>query len=304
MGSLFGCTLAGAGYRVSLLCRRRTQAEAIAEQGLAIATPTGGLRVFRPAAAYDPAQIGRADLVLVFCKSYDTRAAAASLPPLMHQGTIILTLQNGLGNVEALCEAVPREHVMAGVTHQGAYVSGPGRVDHAGSGETIVGEIDEPRDSQRAQLLAAALTAAGLPASASDNIKGVQWAKAIVNAAINPLTAILRVRNGKLLEIPEALALMQQVTAEGEAVACAAGVSLPPGVSPLWAKAQETARQTAANRSSMLQDILHGRRTEIDSINGAIVREGAGLGVPAPVNLALTGIVRALDRMTCGLPQE
>lgn len=293
MGSLFACALAGAGHRVSLLCRRRVQAQAIGERGLAIATPTAGLRVFRPEATADPDHIGPVDLVLVCCKSYDTAAAATSLPALMHQDTIVLTMQNGLGNVETLSQAAPREHVLAGVTHQGAYVSGPGRIDHAGSGETVIGQPGGPAGDQ-ARVLAEALTAAGLPCSVSDNIRGVQWAKLLTNVAINPLTAILQVSNGGLLDLPDALIIARRAAGEGEEVACAAGVDLPDHASQLWVAITTTVRRTADNRSSMLQDVLCGRRTEIDSINGAIVSIGARLGIPTPVNQTLTSLVKAL----------
>ncbi len=295
MGSLFGAALAGAGHEVRMLCRRAEQAQSITEQGLAIATSTGGLRVFRPAATTDPARVGVVDAVLVCCKAYDTSAASASLPPLVRPDTVVLTLQNGLGNVEALSERVPPGQIVAGVTHQGAYVSGPGRVDHAGCGPTIIGELDG-RDTGRVRALAATLTDAGLPTEVSGNIHGLQWAKLLINAAINPLTAVLSVTNGRLLELPDAPAIMRRAVAEGEAVARAAGVGLPFDADGIWAQVTEAARLTGANRSSMLQDVLHGRRTEIDSINGVIVSEGRRLRIPTPVNETLCNLVRCADR--------
>jgi 2-dehydropantoate 2-reductase len=296
MGSLFACALAGAGHQVSVLCRREAQAQIISEQGLAVSAPGSGLRAFRPVATTDPELIGRADLVLVCCKSYDTPGAAVALPALTGPGSVVLTLQNGLGNVETLRGAAEGIVVLAGVTHQGAYVSAPGRVDHAGTGETIVGNPGAAADS-RARAVAATLEAAGMQCSVSDNILGVQWAKLLTNAAINPLTAILRVPNGALLDLPGALVVAQAAVQEGEAVAGAECVDLPSAGDQLWEAIVETARRTAANRSSMLQDLLHGRRTEIDSINGAIVAAGARAGVPTPVNSTLACLVRALETM-------
>lgn len=294
MGSLYGCVLAGAGHDVTMLCRSGRQAQSIAEQGLAVSAPAGGLRVFRPAATTDPAGIGVVDLVLVCCKAYDTGTASASLPPLVGADTVVLTLQNGLGSVEALCQRVPPGQVVAGITYQGAYVSGPGRVDHAGSGPTIIGELDG-RVTDRIRALAATLADAGLPTEVSGNIRGLQWFKLLVNAAINPLTAVLRVTNGRLLELPEAVSIMRQAVAEGEAVARAAGVQLPLDEDGIWAQVTDVARATAANRSSMLQDAVNGRRTEVDSISGVIVREGRRLGIATPVNETLCNLVRCSD---------
>ncbi|MDI6773137.1 MAG: 2-dehydropantoate 2-reductase [bacterium] len=294
MGSLFGGYLSAAGHEVWLVDTATGHADAIARQGLRIVEPNGEERVVRPRAVTDPRSVGPCDLVLVFVKSYHTRQAAASLAPLLAPSTVVLTLQNGLGNVDALAEEVPRSHLMAGTTGQGANVLGAGRIHHAGSGETLIGELDgAPTD--RLRCLVEAFTDAGLHASASNNVQGVIWAKLLVNIAINPLTAILRVRNGRLLEMPEAVEIMKEAVDEGLAVASRAGVRVP--LEDPWAHVRDVARRTGDNRSSMLQDVEMGRQTEIDVINGAVVREGSRLGVATPVNLALMHLVKCLEQI-------
>ncbi len=293
MGSLFGGYLQAGGNEVWLVDTSAGHIDAIATHGLRITEPDGQERIVRPRATTDPRSVGPCDLVLVFVKSYHTRQAAASLAPLLGAETVVLTLQNGLGNVDALAEEVPRSHIMAGTTGQGANVLAAGHIHHAGAGETLIGELDGA-PTPRLRRLVEALSDAGLHASASDNVQGALWAKLLVNIAINPLTAILRVRNGRLLEVPEAVGIMREAVNEGLAVAGRAGVRIP--LEDPWAHVQDVARRTANNRSSMLQDVEMGRRTEIDVINGAIVREGSHLGVATPVNLALLRLVKCLEQ--------
>lgn len=294
MGSLFGGYLCAGGHDVWLIDTWAEHVQAIGQRGLVIVEPSGEERVVRPRAAGAPAAAGPCDLVLVFVKSYHTEAAAASLGPLLQPNTVVLTLQNGLGNVDVLARHVPRRHLMAGTTGHGANVLGPGRIHHAGVGATVIGELDGTV-SARVQRLVDAFNAAGLPCSSSSNVLGVLWGKLLVNVAINPLTAILRVRNGRLLELPEALEIMRSAVEEGVAVARRAGVEIP--IADPWAHVQEVARLTAANRSSMLQDIEARRRTEIDVISGAVAREAERVGMTVPVNRTLAALVKCLEAL-------
>lgn len=292
MGSLFGGYLAAAGHEVWLVDKWAEHVSAITEHGLLIMEPSGEERIVRVRATTEVGEVGQCDLVLVFVKSYHTAAVASELTPIVGSGTVVLTLQNGLGNVEALAEGVPRNQILAGTTGQGANVLGPGRVHHAGVGETVIGELDG-RVTERLRLVSQVFNEAGLPASTSTNIEGIMWGKLLVNIAINPLTAILRVRNGQLLDVPAAMEVMKEAVSEGLEVARRAGVHIP--YSDPWLRVLEVARLTAANRSSMMQDVEAGRRTEIDFINGAVVREGVRLGVITPVNLTLTRLVHCLE---------
>lgn len=294
MGSLFGGYLCAGGHDVWLVDPWTDHVQAILARGLRIDEAGGDERVVHPRAVGDAAAVGPCDLVLVFVKSYHTDAAAASMAPMLGAATIVLTLQNGLGNVDILARHVPRHHLMAGTTGQGANVLGPGHVQHAGSGATVIGELDGV-SSPRLHRLAGILNAAGLPTTPSTNVLGAIWGKLLANIAINPLTAILRVRNGQLLEAPEAPEIMRAAVEEGLAVARRAGVDIP--IADPWTHVQDIARLTGANRSSMLQDVEARRRTEIDVISGAIVREGERLEIATPVNRTLFGLVKALERL-------
>jgi 2-dehydropantoate 2-reductase len=204
--------------------------------------------------------------------------------------TLVVTLQNGLGNRETLAAELGEGRVGQGVTMLGATLLGPGRVRHAGQGPTIFGAAP---DRGGAAALAGLFAACGLPAELTDDLEALVWGKLMVNAGINALSALLRVPNGALAAIPQARALAERAAGEAAAVAAARGVRLP--YADPAAHALGVAQATGANRSSMLQDVLRGSPTEVDAINGAVAREGRRLGVPTPVNALLTELVAALD---------
>jgi 2-dehydropantoate 2-reductase len=203
---------------------------------------------------------------------------------------LALTLQNGWGNRETLEQALGSERVALGITTMGATLLEPGRVRMGGQGPITLGK------HARLQPLADLLAAAGFDVRHADDVSGLAWGKLVINAAINPLTALLRVPNGELLARPSARELMGQAAAEAAAVGVARGLHLP-FADPI-AAAEDVAQRTAANHSSMYQDVQHGRPTEIDAICGAVVQSGERTGVPAPVNRALWLLVRALKTGT------
>ncbi len=291
IGTLFGVLLAKAGHQVHMLDKDPARAARLAAGEFVLETGQGNISQKLPVTA-NPAEIGPGELVLICVKAYDTEIAARSIAPLIGPQTIVLTVQNGLGNAEILREAAGKEHILAGSTAQGANVVEPGRVIHAGKGETLIGELDRPA-TPRVEKLAEQLTAAGIPTAASDDVTGLLWGKLIINAGINPLTALLKVRNGALIQREETRALMAMAVKEAADVAEKKGIKLP-FPDPL-AKVEDVAGRTAANKSSMLQDVLKAKRTEIDFICGAIVREAQKLSLPAPVNHALTLLVRSLS---------
>lgn len=239
-----------------------------------------------------PEQAGPVDLLLVLVKSYATADALRWAAGAVGAGTVALTLQNGLGNAEALAGAVGPDRVLAGTTAQGAALVGSGRVRHGGAGPTYLAAW---RPGGRAEAavgqVAEVLTAAGFTASVVADPQPLLWGKLAINCGINALTALLRVPNGELLERPSARRLMEAAAREAGAVAAASGVALPED--PV-AMVTRVAAATAANRSSMLQDVERGRRTEVDAINGAVAERGAALGVATPVNATLADLVRAL----------
>jgi 2-dehydropantoate 2-reductase len=306
---------------VWLLSRRQEQIDAINRDGLRRELDgVAGTR--RPRAAADPAAIGPCDIVLVLTKSYATAWAAQQAQlllkpfseqndkvtrwqgdkvnatditpspchPIILSGTLVVTLQNGLGNRELLVAALGADRVGQGVTALGATLLGLGQVRHAGQGTTVFGTAP---DRAGMATLVDLFNTCGLPAELSDDLDALVWGKLVVNAGINALTALLRVPNGALADSAEARALMADAVAEVAAVAQARGTALP-YPDPL-AHTLAVAHATRANHSSMLQDVLRGSPTEIDAINGAVAREGLRLGVPTPINSMLAALVRALE---------
>ncbi len=292
MGTLFGGLLALGGHEVSLIGRRPEVVAAIEGEGVSIVRGDTRQSV-KLRATLNAADAGLADLVLIFVKAYDTLQAARVALPVIGAETVVLTLQNGLGNVEAITSVVGTGRVIAGVTAYGATLIGPGLVRHAGNGQTVLGELDG-RETDRLRSVAEALRQAGIAVELSGAVDSLIWGKLVVNAAINPLTALLGLRNGQLLESAETRALMEVLAREAVAVATVQGIVLP-HQDPVE-NVKVVCERTASNRSSMLQDVERGIQTEIDYINGAVVREGAACGVPTPANWTVTQLVRALSK--------
>jgi 2-dehydropantoate 2-reductase len=230
--------------------------------------------------------------MMICVKSYDTEHVIYDTAPFIKKGTLVLTVQNGLGNVEKIARSLGMENTLGGITAQGATYLGSGKIRHAGKGETIIGTLSEKRRTE-VEKIAQIFNDAGIETYVTDNVTGIIWSKAVINAAINPLTAILRLRNGELLQYPEAREIMKETVEEAVAVARAKDIKLkwPDPV----AQTERVCKATAKNYSSMLQDILKHKKTEIDFINGAIVCEGESLGIPAPVNNTLTQLVKAFE---------
>lgn len=291
MGGLFGALLAPHAA-VSLLTTNQEHAAVMGGHGLTLVDLDGATRRVPVRVLTDPQDYGRrADVVLVCTKTRATAQAAATARDLLAADGLALTLQNGLGNLEQLVAAVGAQRAAAGVTSQAATLLAPGRVRHAGSGPTVLGI---PRGREEAITAVAGLfTRAGLETRISDDVDSLLWSKLIVNVGINALTALLRVPNGVLAQTPECDLLMARAVAEAVAVARALSIGLD-GERQLE-RVREVCLRTADNRASMLQDILRGRPTEIDAINGAVVARGRAAGVDTPVNLLLTQLVQALE---------
>jgi 2-dehydropantoate 2-reductase len=248
--------------------------------------------VARPRASIDPRETAGADVLIIFVKSTATEEVAAQFVPLAGRNAIVLTLQNGLGNEAILSGHFGPDRTAAGVTSQGATFLGPGRIRHAGRGPTHLCMSDGK--NEKLTLLRAAFEAAGFETHVSDDVAGLVWSKLVINVGINALTAITNQPNGGLLESEETRAIMADLVEEAVAVARARGVALTHG-DPL-AVVFDVARATGANRSSMLQDFDRRRASEIEVMNGAIVREAARAGIPVPVNATITRLVRALEK--------
>ncbi len=237
-------------------------------------------------------QIGPADIFIICVKSYNTKQAISLIKPLLKNDSSVLTLQNGLGNAEVISEAVGIERVVMGVTNLGATLIKPGVVRFCGKGETLIGRLDGKMTAQM-RSIRDIFNKADIETRISKDIKSLIWSKLIINTGINPLTAILRVNNGKLVEIEGARRIMHKAITEAVRVAKRKRIKLIFD-DPL-AKTEAVAEATAENLSSMLQDILHKKRTEIDFINGAIVRQGQELGIPVLTNQLLIDLIHSME---------
>ena len=290
MGSLFGGLLAEAGETVTLLDIRRDHVDAVNANGLII-QKTGGLRKVGIAATTDPDTIGAADLCFVFVKSTHTGAVAPTASRLAASKGLVITLQNGMGNADKLAEAMTSPRVIAGTTSHGATFVEPGVIRHAGEGETVIGPW-AATEAAHVQRVAATLDGAGIATRIAPDVRGVLWAKLFINVGINAITALTGIRNGQLMDLASTRQLCREAVSEAVAVARTRGIVIDEN--PLE-KVFQVAAATATNRSSMGQDVDNGRLTEIDAINGFIVKMAEASGIPVPVNRTLTTFVETLQ---------
>lgn len=296
MGGLIGTRLAVTGHHVTLYDTWDEHVAAIERSGILITEYDDSILRFRIPATTTPPALDAVDLVLVFVKSYHTASALRPFAARLPADTFVLSLQNGLGNLDLIRAALPgHERIILGTTAHGAALLGPGRLRHTGKGATMIGDPAQP-GNRRFDLtpISRALTRAGFETTVAENIHTAIWDKLIVNVAINALTALTGLRNGELLDDPELQPVIAQLVDESVNVMRAAGV--PVGTHDHLAYARKVMRDTATNYSSMLQDVRNGRRTEIDSINGAVTRLGAELGVATPLNRLLTVLVHNRER--------
>jgi 2-dehydropantoate 2-reductase len=291
MGSLFGGLLALSGEEVWLVDIREDHIQALVSTGLTV--EEGGKKQRIPVhATKEVASIGKADLILFFVKAYHTEKAVSDALVLQKEDTVFLTLQNGLGNEEAICKRVDPRKVVLGVTNHGATFLGPGRIRHAGWGKTYIGELDG-KVTARVTQLAQVFTQAGIETEVSSNIQSLVWNKLFINVGINPVAALTGLKNGHLLDYPETLRLMEALVSEAVAVARKKGILIEGN--PIE-KVKVVAEATRENRCSMGQDFDNRRKTEIDAINGAVVREAERLGISVPYNQMITDLVKVIEK--------
>ena len=330
----------GAGALGSLagaLLHDRAEVELLGRDPHMAAVTAGGLRVsglvdrhLPLTARTDPGEalVRQPELVILSVKAWDTVQAVTELRRHWSPGGTILSLQNGLGNLDAVSAlGAPEWNILGGTTGMGAYLAGPGEVVYAGGGATrlgawrragALGEADaggqggaDPggegagdggRGGRGARTtgggpglddVVALLSSSGFEVSAVDDLEAELWAKLIVNASINPLMAVTGHRNGYLLREGSILEVSRAVCLEAAAVAHARGMGMDPDA--MWARVKEVITRTAENKCSMLQDVERGRQTEVDSITGEIVKIGKERGVETPVNAALWALMKGLE---------
>lgn len=292
MGILFAGCLCRSGYSPWLLDKSQESVDAIKEGGLRLQGVSGSHHLPFQTITTRAEEIGTVDLIIMFVKAYDTEEAMRGALSLMGDRTVVLTLQNGLNNLETIAGLVGRKRIIGGVTAHGATRLGPGHIRHAGVGETVIGSLMGESVEQLVETQKV-LDTSGISTRLTDDVEGILWSKLMINAAINPLTALTRLTNGEITQYAELMDVQLRVVEEACLVAKAKGVTIH--YSNPFKTVRDVCKNTAANRSSMLQDILSGKKTEIDSINGAVVAEGSRHRVSTPYNDILTRLVQALE---------
>jgi 2-dehydropantoate 2-reductase len=283
VGCYYGGMLSRAGHAVTLI-GRAGHVDAIRRAGLRLETRSFDERVAVAASTEASAAAG-ARLVLCCVKSGDSEAAAVQLAPQLAADAVVLSLQNGVDNAARL-QAKLAQRVIPTVVYVGTEMAGPGHIRHHGRGELVLGATPESAE------LAALLCAAGIPATVSPNVNGELWAKLILNCAYNALSAITRLPYGVLRRLDGVEAVMRDVVAECLAVARAGGIVVP---GDAWEAVERIARTVPQQYSSTAQDVMRGKPSEIDHLNGFVAREGARLGIPTPVNRALWVAVKGIE---------
>ncbi|MCD4684867.1 MAG: 2-dehydropantoate 2-reductase [Anaerolineae bacterium] len=299
MGCLIGARLS-AHADVTLIGHWPEQRAALRDAPLRVIELDDREHDVRLRAVDDVDDVGPVDVALILTKTPKTETAADQVARILAANGIAITLQNGLGNQAILARTLGAERVTLGVTTLGAALDGPGVLRAGGDGATYF--ATRPEIAPAVSDIAGVFEDAGLHTVLVDEVASLVWGKLAVNAAINPLTALLRVPNGALLASPRALHVLHLAANEVAAVAAAQEIVLP--FDNAAQQAAHIAHLTARNRSSMLQDVTRGVRTEIDAINGAVVRTGEALAVSTPVNRLLYELVKALEDMLPPLAQE
>ncbi len=291
MGSLIGGLLKESGEYVYLYDIWKEHIDEIRKHGLKI-VGLGGERFVHIDATDNIEEIGAIDLIIIFVKSYNTEVAAKEAKIITSENTIVLTLQNGLGNIDILQKILGRENVIAGTTAQGATLLAPGVVKYTGYGDVFIGELDGKK-TERVEKVIHIFNKAKINTKFTDNVEGLIWTKLLVNLAINAPATILRIKNGELVKHNCSKSLMKQIIDESLEIVNKKEIKL---VYPdILKEIYNIANKTSDNINSMFQDILKGKMTEIDFLNGAIVKEGQKLGVQTPVNQAITNIIKCIE---------
>lgn len=289
IGSLFGALLSKKNN--VLLIGRTSHVNAIRKNGLTIDGKTQLNMKISAEDAVDAVSLS-VDLLIVTVKSYDTESAIDQAKQIIHNKTVVLSLQNGLDNIKAIEHVVDRRQIIVGVTTHGAFFSKPGCIKHTGVGKTILGELDG-ETSERIKNIENVFNKSGIETVVSKNIIEDMWVKAVVNSCINPITAFFGCSNGYLLENPLLEKIVEKVCLESTNVANAYGMNLSRQI--MIKKTKEVIRETSENYSSMIQSVRKGRKTEIDSINGVLVDIGRTYDVDVSLNEILVSLVKTFS---------
>lgn len=287
LATLFAARLTQAGHRVTMLGTWKEGIDALRKNGARLIDVSGNEHQFEVRATADPREYSGAKHALVLVKAWQTERAAGQLKESLADNGLAVTLQNGLGNYEMLTRSLGLNRVALGSSTTGATLLGPGLVKAGGEG--IISIERNPALGP----IEAALRSANFNVHIVEDAQSLVWGKLVINAAINPLTALLRVTNGELLNRPSAREMMGVLACEAAQVAKAEKIDLP--FSDPVAAAEDVARKTAANRSSMLQDVFRNAPTEIDAICGVVAKVGQKHGINTPANWVCWNLIKAIS---------
>ncbi|MBN2120846.1 MAG: 2-dehydropantoate 2-reductase [Candidatus Omnitrophica bacterium] len=299
IGSLFYFFLSKKIKDLQLLDKDKERASCLKAKGLTILKENKSYKIPLNITA-QASEITKVDLFIISVKSYDTLSAAKLIKPLCGKDTFVLSLQNGLGNLEVLSEVLGEEKVLGAVTHNASTLIEDGIIRYAASGQTIIGKKGNKLPAVLRQIRTL-FNSCGISTNLSKDLDSVIWSKLVINIAINPLTAVLRVKNGDLLKTEEARTLLQMASSEAERIARKKRIKLL--YDDTQTKVEAVCRATSNNVSSMLQDTLKRNKTEIDFLNGAICRLGQNLKIATPVNFMLYQLVKTIEQSYSQLVQ-
>ncbi len=295
-GSMFGGFLARKEDDLWLLDTRKTHIDAIKERGL-VMTKGSQKEVVYPNATVDPSEVGPVDLIVLQVKGFDTRQAMMDGRPMIDDRTLVMTLQNGIGNAEQIAEVVDENRIIVGVTTIGAAVTAPGSIEltdaaYEGRGSTDFG-FWRAKDSGRLKDIERRFREAGIAANAVDRIHEIIFYKLAMAASMASLSAIGRLYIHHVIEPEVGVDLIRDITEETVRIANAQGI--PITFDGAFERGMTSFRHSSGHITSMCSDVLHQRKTEVDSLNGAIVREGKRLGIATPVNETITRLVKLIE---------
>lgn len=292
MGGSLAAHATRAGHDVTVVDVSADVLKQIRTNGISVQTPEGPFTA-NPTVTDDPADVGVVDVIVLFVKAQHTESAARSLTPMIGPHTAVTTLQNGWGNADRLAAVVPAEQLVIGVTYNSCTLSGPGQVVHTGRGGTVTGPY-QGTDLVHAGTVTSLLNSSGWSAEANAAVRSEIWKKLVLNCATLPTAALSLLTAGALGEPGELRDLVDQIAAEAVEVAVAQGldVVLDERVEAIHGVLE----RAGAGKASMLQDVLARRKTEIETVNGAVVAAADRLGIAAPLNRAMVALVHGLER--------
>ncbi|WP_176330302.1 ketopantoate reductase family protein [Oceanobacillus rekensis] len=295
MGSLFAGKLKQNGLDVTIFNRENDHVRAIQKSGIRLIDKEGNSSTISIPVITNPNELSSDyDLVILLIKAFATETVLKNVLPSLHRNIPILTLQNGIGNMEKIKSLAPTSEVFVGGTWAGAGVVEPGVIYHRAWGSTVIGSAQTETDSELLTKIASAFSASGLKTEVSEHVQSIMWSKLLVNLAYNGLTAVTRLTNGDAIRTQEGKYVIKKLVQEAVQIAEVKEIALLYD-NPVDECIRLGEEEIGMNTSSMLTDVLHKRETEIDAINGAIVEEGKRYAIPTPYNDMILNLVKVIE---------